>query len=250
MRNSLKHLPEKKQKEKITHILLVEDNKKLANFILADLQARGYQLSYESSGDKAVYRILAEQPDIVILDVMLPGFNGIQVCQSVRADYFGMILMLTALGEDTDHLVGLKSGADDYIVKPINPEVLAARILALQRRQYKHPVKTQIQFGVLQVDLIARRVFLEGEHIILKPLEFELLAFLAKNADHPVNRDNIMLALRGISYDGVDRSIDLRISYLRKKLYDDPNEPFRIKTVRGKGYILISTAWEHRNTIG
>ena len=120
----------------MTSILLVEDNKKLADYIQTYLKGLGYTVSQETRGDKAVYRILKDQPDIVILDILLPGFNGIQVCQSVRAHYRGMILMLTALGEDEDQISGLSSGADDYVVKPIDPKVLAARVDALKRRQH------------------------------------------------------------------------------------------------------------------
>lgn len=227
----------------VMNILLVEDNKKLAHYITAYLQGLGYQVAHELRGDRAVHRILSEQPDLVILDIMLPGFDGMQVCQSVRVDYRGMILMLTALGSDEDQVAGLSYGADDYVVKPIEPKVLAARIEALQRRNRPLPPKLLLQFGELAIDLAARVVTLGGETIPLKPLEFELLAFLAKNADRPVNRENIMQALRGISFDGVDRSIDLRISYLRNKLRDNATEPYRIKTVRSKGYVLVSNAW-------
>lgn len=227
-----------------THILLVEDNKKLAGYIQTYLQDLGYHVAHETRGDKAVYRILKDQPDIVILDVMLPGFNGMQVCQTVRADYRGMILMLTALGEDDQQISGFAHGADDYVVKPIDPKLLAARLEALQRRQRSTIPPTELKFGALKLDLVKRTVYLSNAEISLKPLEFELLAFLAKNADAIVNRENIMQALRGTSYDGVDRTIDLRISYLRKKLHDNIAIPYRIKTIRAKGYVLISTAWD------
>ncbi len=229
----------------MTRILLVEDNKKLADYIQTYLKGLGYTVSQEARGDKAVYRILKDQPDIVILDILLPGFNGIQICQSVRAHYSGMILMLTALGQEEDQILGLNSGADDYVVKPIDPKVLAARVEALNRRQRTAAPPQQLNFGALRIDLVQRTVTLSGESIELKPTEFELLAFLAQNADKTLNRENIMQALRGTSYDGIDRTIDLRISYLRKKLGDNINEPFRIKTVRAKGYVLISSAWRN-----
>ncbi len=227
----------------MTTILLVEDNKKLAKYIQNYLQEKGYAVTHEVRGDKAVYQILKNQPDIVILDVMLPGFDGVQVCQSVRADYQGMILMLTALGENQDQISGLVNGADDYVVKPIEPAVLVARLEALKRRNRLPVPQNELNFGCLSLNLVKRLVTLSGENIILKPLEFELLAFLAKNADIVVNRENIMQALRGTSYDGIDRTIDLRISYLRKKLGDNITDPYRIKTIRSKGYVLISTAW-------
>lgn len=227
----------------MTNILLVEDNKKLADYIQTYLKGLGYSVSHETRGDKAVYRILKDQPDIVILDILLPGFNGVQVCQSVRTHYNGMILMLTALGEDADQISGFSSGADDYVVKPIDPKVLGARVEALNRRRRTTTPTQALIFGVLQIDLVQRTVTLSGKSIELKPTEFELLAFLAQNADKTVNRENIMQALRGMSYDVIDRTIDLRISYLRKKLDDNIEEPFRIKTVRTRGYVFISSAW-------
>lgn len=229
----------------MTSILLVEDNKKLSDYIQAYLKNLGYTVAQESRGDKAVYRILKDQPDIVILDILLPGFNGVQVCQSVRAHYHGMVLMLTALGEDEDQIAGLSSGADDYVVKPIDPKVLAARVYALQRRKQTLAKPRELIFGKLEIDLVQRTVTLSGKCVELKPTEFELLAFLAQNADKVVSRENIMQALRGVSYDGIDRTIDLRISYLRKKLDDNIAEPFRIKTVRVQGYIFLSSAWSN-----
>lgn len=230
----------------MTSILLVEDNKKLAEYIQSYLKNLGYTVMHETRGDKAVYRILKDQPDIVILDILLPGFNGIQVCQSVRSSYSGMILMLTALGEDEDQISGLSSGADDYVVKPIDPKVLAARVDALNRRHRLPTLPQKFVFGSLQIDMVQRTVSLSGKPVALKPTEFELLSFLAQNANKTVSRDNIMQALRGTPYDGVDRTIDLRISYLRKKLGDNIIEPYRIKTVRAKGYMLISSAWDTR----
>lgn len=228
---------------KRTTILLVEDNKKLAAYIQDYLEKAGYSVTQQWRGDKAVYQILKNQPDIVILDVMLPGFDGVQVCQSVRSDYHGMILMLTALGENENQISGFISGADDYVVKPIDPSVLLARIKALQRRSQPKIALKALDFGVLHIDLVSHKVILANAEILLKPLEFELLVFLAKNADHVVNRESIMQALRGISYDGIDRTIDLRISYLRKKLNDNIAEPYRIKTIWAKGYLFLSTAW-------
>jgi len=224
-------------------ILLVEDDKRLAKLIQSFLLEKGYEVAHEIRGDKAVFRIIREDPDIVILDIMLPGLDGIQVCQSVRGSYNGMVLMLTALDDDETQITGLNIGADDYINKPIEPRVLAARIEALIRRNKPTDKISQLQFGTLKIDLITRAVTLNGKPISLKPKEYELLVFLANNADKVVNRDNIMQALRGTNYDGVDRTIDLRISYLRKKLKDNPENLKRIKTIRNLGYIFISNAW-------
>jgi len=227
-------------------ILLVEDNQKLANFIKNSLIEAGYEVAIEARGDKAAHRIIKETPDLVILDIMLPEMDGKQICQTVRNDYPGNILMLTALKDVDSEVASLNLGADDYLTKPVEEAVLLAHIAALFRRPKLAEKRDRLQFGELAIDLIQTSVSLSGENIELSPSEFELLALLAKNADHCLNRDNITYALNGREYDGVDRSIDLRISYLRKKLSDNPQKPYKIKTVHGKGYVLISTAWESR----
>lgn len=224
-------------------ILLVEDNEKLANFIKHILIETGYEVDIEARGDKGAYRIIKDRPDLVVLDIMLPEMDGKQICRTVRNDYSGKILMLTALKDVDSEVVSLNLGADDYLTKPVEEAVLLAHIAALFRRPNLVEKIDHIQFGALSIDLIQATVFLSGNPIDLSPSEFELLALLAKNANHCLNRDNIMYALRGREYDGVDRSIDLRISYLRKKLGDDTQKPHKIKTTHGRGYTLISTAW-------
>lgn len=225
-------------------ILLVEDNAKLSNFLKKILIKAGYQVSLESQGDKAVYRIIREQPDLVILDIMLPGMNGQQICQSVRHNYSGNILMLTALESEKTEVASLHLGADSYLTKPIADEVLLAHVSALFRRQSRIDAIKSIKLDALEINLAAKEAYLSGEKINLPPSEFDLLALLAINHDITLSRDNIMLALRGHDYDGIDRTIDLRISRLRKLLKDDENEPKRIKTVHGKGYVLVSKAWK------
>jgi two-component system response regulator RstA len=225
-------------------ILLIEDNAKLANFLKKRLIKAGYQVSLESQGDKAVYRIIREQPDLVILDIMLPGMNGKQICQSVRHNYSGNILMLTALEDEQTEVASLHLGADSYLTKPVADEVLIAHIAALFRRQSRIDAIKSIKLDALEVNLVAKEAYLSGEKINLSPSEFDLLALLAINHDITLSRDNIMLALRGHDYDGIDRTIDLRISRLRKLLKDNENQPQRIKTAHGKGYVLVSTAWK------
>lgn len=224
-------------------ILLVEDDKKLASLIQSYLIEQGYHVTHEVRGDKAVYRIIKNQPDIVILDIALPGLDGLQVCASIRPEYRGMILMLTISENNDTQILGLNSGADDYVIKPILPKVLAARLEALSRRNQLDILVKDYKFGTLQINLLNHAVTLAGKAISLKPKEFELLKFLAANADKIVDRDSIMLALNGTHYDGNNRNIDLRISYLRKKLLDDNDNPFRIKTIRSKGYIFLSGTW-------
>ena len=229
-----------------TSILIVEDNAKLANYLKNSLTDAGYDVTTESRGDNAVFNILQKKPDLLILDIMLPGMNGREICQTVRADYRGKILMLTALDDTQNEVSSLNLGADDYVTKPVSSEVLHARVAALLRRPAMLKPSTHITIGKLAIDLAANTVTLDGHIIELKPNEYELLALLAKNPDSTFSRDNIMRALRGIDYDGVDRSIDLRVSYLRKKLGDNVDKPFRIKTIRSKGYVLLSDAWGER----
>ncbi len=224
-------------------ILLVEDNFKLSNFLQKRLTEAGYLVNLESRGDKAVYRIIREQPDLVILDVMLPGMNGKQICQSVRHHYSGNILMLTALEDEQTEIASLHLGADSYLTKPVADKVLIAHIEALFRRQSRVDAIKNMQFDDLEIDFVTKEIFLCGERINASPSEFDLLALLAINHDITLSRNNIMMALRGHEYDGVDRTIDLRISRLRKMLRDDEQKPQRIKTVHGKGYVLVSTAW-------
>ena len=224
-------------------ILLVEDNQKLANFLKNSLVEAGYEVVVEGRGDKAAHRIVNENPDLVVLDIMLPEMDGKQICHTVRNEYRGKILMLTALNDIDSEVSSLNLGADDYLTKPVAEAVLIAHVAALFRRPNLSEPIDHIKYGELQIDLIKKIVYLREKEIELKPTDFELLLLLAKNADYTLNRDNIMYALRGREYDGVDRSIDLRISHLRKILEDNAQKPFRIKSVHGKGYVLISDAW-------
>ncbi|HHF7368442.1 TPA: response regulator [Legionella bozemanae] len=226
------------------NILLVEDNLKLVKYLKKMLTDEGYHVATESRGDSAAYRIIREQPDLVILDIMLPGMNGEQVCETVRDVYRGKILMLTALNTEQNEVTSLKLGADDYVTKPVKEEVLKARITALLRRPNLIAEPKEIQFDNLAINLIKKSVSYCGKPIDLSPSEYELLALLAKNADTVLSRDNIDYALRGREYDGVDRSIDLKISRLRKILGDDLDNPYRIKTIYGKGYLFLSDSWK------
>lgn len=210
------------------------------------LTDEGYHIATESRGDSAAYRIVRDQPDLVILDIMLPEMNGEQICQTVRDEYRGKILMLTALNTEQNEVAGFKLGADDYVTKPVKEEVLKARITALLRRPNLTVEAKKIQFDNLVIDLIKKSVRYSDTFIELSPSEYELLALLAKNADTILSRDNIVYALRGREYDGVDRSIDLKISRLRKMLGDDINNPYRIKTIYGKGYLFLSDSWNDK----
>lgn len=234
-------------------ILVVEDDRRLAELIRDYLQQQGYRVLVEGRGDKAVDRIIRENPDAVILDWMLPGMDGLEICRRVRASYHGQILMLTAREDDTDQVVGLELGADDYVKKPVDPRVLLARIKALLRRagsgsanyhiSNNDETDGQLNFGDLEINMSSRVATLSMQPVELTTKEFDLLWIMATNAGRIMSRDDILRELRGIDYDGLDRSVDIAISRLRKKLGDDTDDPQKIKTIWSKGYLFVKDAW-------
>ncbi|NNE00976.1 MAG: response regulator, partial [Pirellulaceae bacterium] len=179
--------------------------------------------------------------DIVLLDIGLPAVDGITICRTVRHEFHGPIVKLTARGDEIDEEVAMELAADDYIAKPVRPRALLAR-LRMHLNRSETPVDpgapSKIQVDALTIDAGGRTVQLDDRPITLTTAEFDLLWLLAENAGQVVSREQIYQRLLGIRYDGLDRSIDLRVSRLRKKLGDDPNHPQRIKSVRGVGYIL------------
>ena len=225
------------------HILIVEDDQRLAELTREYLQSNGLNVSIEMDGALAAARILQEQPDLVILDLMLPGEDGLSICRKVRGQYEGPILMLTARTDDMDQVLGLEMGADDYVCKPVRPRVLLARIRALLRRR-EGSERRRLQFGPLVIDSAMREAWLGEQAIELTSAEFDLLWLLTANAGRILSREEIFNALRGIEYDGQDRSIDVRISRIRPKIGDDPMHPRLIKTVRSKGYLFVAEAAE------
>ena len=231
------------------HLFLVEDDRRLAALISEYLQGQGFRISHEIRGDRAPSRILDTQPDLVILDLMLPGLDGHGVCREIRAGYPGPVMMLTARDEDLDQVLGLELGADDYVVKPVQPRVLLARVRALLRRfgQAATPPATEdrdeLHFNRLRLSYATREVHLDGNLVEVTDNELELLWLLAGRAGEILSRDLILKRLRGIGYDGLDRSVDIAISRLRRKLEPDPSRPIGIKTVRGKGYLFVADVW-------
>lgn len=225
-------------------IVIVEDDAKLAQLIGEFLQGQGFVVELIENGAAAVDVILAHPPALVVLDVMLPGEDGLSICRRLRAGGFlRPILMLTARSEDQDQIKGLELGADDFVNKPVRPQVLLARIRALLRRIETDPVQTpatRLTFGGLVVDNARREAWLNGELVDLTGAEFDLLWLLASNAGRILTREETFVALRGIEYDGQDRSIDVRISRIRPKIGDDPDMPRLIKTVRSKGYLFVA----------
>lgn len=220
-------------------VLLVEDDASLASMVADFLSPHGFDVAIEDRGDTAIDRIVRENPEAVVLDVNLPGLDGFSVCRAVRASFRGAIIMLTARGEEIDEVLGLEAGADDYMAKPVRPHALLARLRThLRRVTPAEQASEPVAVGTLLVDAARRSVEIDGVALDLTTAEFDLLHLLAKHAGKTLSRDDISQEIHGIRYDGVDRSIDLRISRLRKKLGDDSAKPHRIKSVRGVGYML------------
>lgn len=230
-------------------VLIVEDDDRLASLTQEYLSANGLAVSIVGDGVTAIQRIRDENPDLVVLDLMLPGADGLAVCREVRAAYRNPILMLTARTDDMDQVLGLELGADDYVAKPVKPRVLLARIRALLRRADGEAEtaagsgdQRRLEFGDLVIDDASRAVLLSAQPVELTSAEYDLLWLLASNAGKILSREEIFERLRGIPYDGQDRSIDVRISRIRPKIGDDPDNPRRIKTVRSKGYLFVRDA--------
>ena len=229
-------------------LLLIEDDVRLAQLVQDYLSHENFSITVAHRGDTALENFRPDAVDIVILDLMLPGMDGLKVCSGLRKVYHGPILILTAKSSDIDHVMGLELGADDFVHKPIEPPVLLARLRALLRRnQAAGPADSrkaeQISFGRLTINCEAHEVKLGDEVLDFTTQEFELLLYLARNAGTVLSRDDIFNNIRGIEYDGLDRTVDVRISRLRKKLRDNPSQPQKIKTIWGKGYLFVKDAW-------
>ena len=221
-------------------LFLVEDDLELAELVCQRLRTEGFAVAHEANGAQARDRIVAEQPDLVILDVMLPGMDGFAICREIRPQYSGPVLFLTARDEDLDQVLGLELGADDYVTKPVKPRVLIARVRALLRRAAPQEkiAPRRARIGELNVDAGRREVHLGDRRIELTTVEFDLLWFLVERAGQVVSRQDIYQALYNYDYDGLDRGVDVYISRIRHKLGDDSGAAHYIKTVRGVGYLM------------
>lgn len=224
-------------------VLLVEDDEPLAMMVRDFLIEQNFDVTIESNGEAAIQRIGRETYDAIVLDIGLPGTDGFNVCRSVRPKYAGPIIVLTARGEEIDEVIALEVGADDFMAKPVRPRALLARLkLHLRRGDTVSPIDIDaIAVDDLRIEESSRTVCVAGENVELTTAEFELLLYLARRAGTVVERKDVYIDLLELPYDGLDRSIDLRISRLRKKLNDDPNQPTRIKSVRGVGYLMAKT---------
>jgi len=235
--------------EPLIDILLVEDDHRLAELTATYLAQNGLRVAIEARGDTALERFAKVRPSMVLLDLMLPGMDGLIVCRELRKLGNIPILIFTARDTDLNQVIGLEAGADDYVTKPVDPIVLLARVRALLRRAASGAVvdgrSRDIELGGLRISESSREVWLHDKPIDLTTQEFELLTLLAKRAGQLVDRAEVFRVMRGIDYNGLDRSIDVRISKLRRKLGDDADAPARIKTVWGKGYLLVPGAWDN-----
>lgn len=224
------------------HILVVEDDTEICRLLRLFLETENFAISFCHHGHEAVTEIRRVKPDIVILDIMLPGQDGIQVCKQARDFYSGPILMLTACEDDISELTAFKVGADDFVRKPIKPEVLLMRLQALLRRSQGTKIEPteNIFCNDLTINSSRREISLNDELVDLHSSEIDLVLLLAQSQGQAVSRDECFRALRGFDYDGIDRSLDMRISSLRKKIMDQKSPHRFIKTVRGVGYMLAS----------
>ena len=226
-------------------VLLVEDNARLAASIRDYLQKHGVEVHVEGNGLAAGARIERLRPDLVILDLMLPGKDGLTICRELRRTDRTPVLILTAKGEDIDQVLGLEMGADDYVVKPVEPRVLLARIEAILRRSRSAPgapKEARLDAGRLTIDAGRRSAAIAGRAIELTTGDFDILWLLASRQGSVVTRDEILRVVRGIDYDGLDRSIDARICRLRRKLHEAGGAEAMIKTVRLRGYLFAGDA--------
>jgi len=219
-------------------ILLIEDDARLAGLLREYLSGAGFRVAVEGRGEAGIDRLRREPFDALVLDLMLPDIDGLEVCRQVRARNDVPILMLTARGDAADRIVGLEIGADDYLPKPFEPRELLARLKAVLRRG-RAPAKTALlRFGRLEVDRDARHVRVDGRKRELTSFQFALLVAFAENAGRVLSRDQLMDFVKGESIDAFDRSIDVHVSRIRAAIEDDPKKPRRILTVRGAGYVF------------
>ncbi|NRR29841.1 response regulator transcription factor [Oxalobacteraceae bacterium] len=222
------------------HILLVEDDPRLAEMLSEYLGQTGFRVSVAALGRAALEQLAAQPCDAVVLDLMLPDMDGLEVCRQLRAGSDVPVLMLTARGDAIDRIVGLEIGADDYLPKPFEPRELLARLRAILRRRVdgKRPEQAALRFGRLEIDAAAHTVRLDGAPCELTSYQFDLLLALAQNAGRVLSRDSLMELAKGEQFEAFDRSIDVHMSRIRAAVEDDPRKPRRIITVRGAGYVF------------
>jgi DNA-binding response OmpR family regulator len=221
-------------------VLYIEDDERLARLTAQYLESHGLRVTIAANGNDGLALALKQPPDVVLLDLMLPGLGGLEICRRLREKVDTPIIMVTAHGEEPDRIVGLEGGADDYIAKPFSSRELLARIRAQARRARGEvgPPAHAIVVGDLRIEPQGMRATVSGRELALTTYEFTLLKALAERAGRVLSREQLMDMVRGNAEEAFDRSIDVHISHLRQKLGDDPRNPRLLKTVRGAGYML------------
>ncbi len=226
-------------------VLVIDDDKELGELLIEYLGQFGFAVEAALHPDQGLAMLRARKPDLVVLDVMLPGRNGFEVCKEIRRDSTVPIIMLTARGEVSDRVLGLGLGADDYLPKPFEPRELVARIESLFRRTGEVKKRSSFRSGELRVDLDRHSAHLGNEPLELTRMEFQVLSLLASQAGTTVDRETLSAKVKGIDWDPLDRTLDVIMGRLRLKLGDDPRNPRFIRTVRGVGYLFVENVVWH-----
>jgi DNA-binding response OmpR family regulator len=221
----------------VKKILVVDDEPTLVATLRYNLEREGYQVVTAADGESGLSLARAERPDLIVLDLMLPGLDGLEVCRILRREMTAPILMLTAKTDEVDKVVGLELGADDYVTKPFSMRELLARVRALLRRAETLPAEAEVLIaGDLQVDLGKREASRQGQPLSLKPKELELLVFFLRNRGRAFTREQLLNQIWGYDFAGDTRTVDVHVSWLRQKIEDAPAKPARLITIRGVGY--------------
>lgn len=225
----------------MVRVLVVDDDETILHLLRSYLEREGFQVDVAADGETALTRSRAFRPDVVVLDILLPGLDGLEVLRRLRAEGNPHVVLLTAKAEETDRVVGLELGADDYVTKPFSPRELAARIRAILRRGHSrgHASEGPLVFRRLRIDPVRREVYRDGVPVPLTSLEFDLLRALASFPGRVWTREQLIERVWGPDYFGDERVVDAHVKELRRKLVDDPARPSFIQTVRGVGYKFI-----------
>jgi len=229
----------------MTRVLVVDDEPVLVDTIRYNLRREGYDVQVANDGNEAIKLAQSASPDLVVLDLMLPGLDGLEVCRQLRRESTVPILMLTAKDDEIDKIVGLEVGADDYMTKPFSMRELLARVRAMLRRSRMQQQSSTadavqpVRSGDLEADPLQRRVVLRGAALQLKPKEFDLLVYLMQQRGRVLTRDQLLEKVWGYTFGGDTRTVDVHIRWLREKVEEDPSTPRRLETVRGVGYRFV-----------
>lgn len=232
-----------------TSVVYIEDDQKLARLTAKYLESHGVRVTLAAEAREGIAAVLRERPDVVLLDLMLPGMDGFAVCRELRARIDTPIIMVTARDEEADRVMGLEGGADDYIAKAFSSRELLARIRAQSRRARGRagPADELVVAGPLTINPASRQATLGGAELVLTTYEFDLLRALAERPGRVLTREQLVDLVRGSADEAFDRSIDVHVSHLRKKLGDDPRNPRILKTVRGVGYLFATDGQDPRH---